>query len=121
MTQNVNLLCYEIATRIEADNPQDLIAYMPLEAGYKYKEITSNLLLAYRYLVYKDGTQDEAEMRRKERRCIDIIIAKHNLTAKVISVETKFDRQFSIPAKDILSNNPVCLGAYFSEDDNEWE
>ncbi|MCT8824940.1 hypothetical protein KZ326_11720 [Glaesserella parasuis] len=121
MTQNVNLLCYEIATRIEADNPQDLIAYIPSNAGYKCEQITSNLLLAYRYLVYKEGTQDEAEMRRKERRCIERIIAKHNLTAKVISVETKFDHQFSIPAKDILSNNPVCLGAYFFEDDNEWE
>ncbi|WP_273384660.1 hypothetical protein [Actinobacillus porcinus] len=121
MTQNVNLLCYEIATRIEADNPQDLIAYMPLDAGYKYKEITSNLLLAYRYLVYKEGTQDEGKIIDKETSCIKNIIAKHNLTAKVISVETKFDRQFSIPAKDILSNNPVCLGAYFSEYDNEWE
>lgn len=60
-------------------------------------------------------------MRRKERRCIERIIAKHNLMAKVFNVEVMLEHKFDLPAKYILQYNPVCLGAYFSEDDNEWE
>ncbi|MDG6473692.1 hypothetical protein Q7458_05835 [Glaesserella parasuis] len=121
MTQNVNLLCYEIATRIEADNPQDLIPHLSPKVDYRCEQDAPNLLFAYRRLIYREGTQDEAEMRRKERRYIERIIAKHNLIAKVFNIEVMLEHRFDLPAKYILQYNPVCLGAYFSEDDNEWE
>ncbi|EER45983.1 hypothetical protein AM305_03768 [Actinobacillus minor NM305] len=121
MTQNVNLLCYEITTRIEADNPQDLIPHLSPKVDYRCEQDASNLLFAYRRLIYREGTQDEAVMRKKERRYIEGIIAKHNLMAKVFNVEVMLEHKFDLPAKYILQYNPVCLGAYFSEDDNEWE
>lgn len=119
MTNYVNLLCYEIITRIEANDPQAITPYLSSRVDYRYEQDAPNLLFVERRLIYKEGTQDEAKMRRKERLYIERIFQEHHLQAEIKGVEVMHEHTFSVPAKYVLNYNPVCFSAYFAEGDTE--
>ncbi|MCT8824098.1 hypothetical protein KZ326_07130 [Glaesserella parasuis] len=120
MMHCTNLLCYEIATRIQADEPQALIPYLSNRLDYKSVQNAPTLLFTYRRLMFKEGTQDEAKMREKEKLYIDRIIQQHHLNAEVISVEVVHEYTFPLPTKYLFDRNPVCFSAYYEHDDEEF-
>lgn len=117
MTNYTNLLCYEIATRIQADEPQMLIPYLSNQVDYESEQDAPTLLFTYRRLIFKEGTQDEVKMRGKERLYIEQIIQQHHLNAEIISVEVMHEHTFALPTKYLIDRNPVCFSAYYGQDD----
>ena len=119
MSDYTNLMCYEFVSRIEIAAPQSLRPYLSPEVDFVVAQDAPNLLYVYRRLLYKEGTADEAEMRRKERLYIERVIRKNHLEAKVISVEVMYEHTFSLLTKYVSKYNPVCFSAYFDRDEVE--
>ncbi|CDG00363.1 hypothetical protein [Avibacterium paragallinarum] len=117
MKDYTNLICYEIATRIESENPQSIVPYLSPELDFKTDQDAPHLLYVVRKLFFKEGTDDTAYMRKMERLYIERIIKRHQLSASVETVEVEHSETIPFPTRFIAKYNPVCFSFYKSEED----